>query len=794
MAELRGVRSRHLPGEGAVIAGPDRSAPPAKRALVICSGWDPVPAMINSAACAEQMLRAWGFEVTRCDAARATRQGILDAYDHLIASSRATDAAVVYYTGHGNLVVNSQYAVDAGLPSMFRNVCPTDFAQTRDGDFHGISSYELSLQLAALTARTQNATVILECCYAAQMSRGDDASAPPPPSPQVTRVGVTAHLQALRDRLRGLAVGGNPDAIRIVAAGEAEAARFVRTPEPEVVAQLGLHDLPSGEAIGAMTFALARLLADTKDRRVPWRAIAPLLRERLIMQRPEIEGPISRLPFSLDVVDAVVFAVRGDPPGAILEAGALLGVSNGDVYGVMPAGSTQIAAERLIATATIEDVTALQSRASRLAWCNGYSVLPVGAIAMAISIEPSPYPVCVVAPPAVQPLIEARLRTTGRLRSTRTADETALATIRIDRMTVELRDDIGTLVPPTAYPAQIDSVVNRLVDMATVKRLRSLGNAGLAKGDVTVVVGVVGSGGAFHVINDGDAVGLGDRVAVRLTNHTARPLWANAFNVGIRGSISRLDGAASGIALPANQSVQLGDNKSGTLVGYSLGWPDGLPRDRPRLDTVMTIVTAKPADLSMLETIGRLVAVRGRDGLDTDFAIIWRDYLLQPIDGSLDLGPIGLDASPIEDSAGGDLITEVALARLEVAPAKRVDILVCARPQRGAAYQATTQRGPGDAILWSGAARSPIDVYLWTSQERGDSRPLVDRLAMRPIGAAVGMLGSAGSLLAHGASLQLASIARAGLGDPPTVFRGSFGTTGSSRFSTADVSFTLAIK
>ena len=770
---------------------------PAKRALVIGSGWDALPAIGNTLACAEHMLRGQGFDVERCSGDAATRQGILEAYDRLITASGPQDAAVVYYTGHGNLVVNSQYNVDAELPSSFRNICPTDFGQTVDGDFRGISSYELSLQLAALTAKTRNATVILECCYAAQMSRGD-ATAPLPTAPQVTRVGVTAHLRQLHERLQALPAGGNPDAVRVAAAGETEAARFVRLPAPQALAAIGLRDLTSGEPVSAMTFALATILAELQGLRVPWRTIAQLLRDRLLVQRPEIEGPVSRLPFSLEVVDAVSFTVRRDERGALLEAGALLGVAIGDVYGVMPPGSTQLAPDELIATLTIDDVTAVESRAREIAWCNGHADLPPAAIALAMSAAAPAYAVRVEATDEVWPAIEARLRATRSLRAAQTPDEPALGTLRVDQRTLELSDELGPVMPPAPYPDQLDDAIDQLARLAAVQRLRSLEPLGIASDDVTVAVGVVDTGGAFRAIDDGHAVGLRDRIAIRIANCTQRALWGHVFNVGLRGAIARLDGGGSGVPLPAHQTIQLGDHASGCLSGFALGWPGGLPRDLPRRDTIMTLVTARPTDLSALETISEVARTRTRGAGDalprTDFAVVWRDYLLHPIDASLDLGAIDLDASPRDEPPGDARLASVTMSQIEAVRPVRLDVLVVARPDGGAAYQATTAPGAGELIAWSGRARTPFDIYVWASDPGRDAPPLAALLTTRPLAGALDPLSRPGSRLARGASLQLAAVARAALAYPRTVFRASLGSATSCRFTTPDVAFTLAIR
>lgn len=628
------------------------------RALVICSGFDLKAEMLNSTACAEQMLRAHDFVITRCVGPDATREGILAAYTALIASCGETDAAVVYYTGHGGLAVNKQYTVDADLPRCFQHICPTDYAKTKDGDFRGISSLELSLLLAALTGRTPNATTIFECCFAAQMTRGGDAPAPPAPRPQLTRVGVTGHLRELRERARQLPAAGNRAAVRVSAAGQTESAVFTRLPPPEIHSALGLDELPRpDEWIGAMTLWLARLLIDAKGKRVPWRAIAPLLRSHLAVQRPEIAGPDMRLPFSLEEVSAVAFAVREHDGGARLEAGTLLGVSKGDVYGIMPQGSSDLEDARLIANLTIDEADAFRSSARRVQWCNDHSRIPPGAVAVARSVALAPYPVRIDAPDAIRDVVAATLQATGRLRGA-TDDEPVLAEIRVSQAMLEVRDELGPLSPVVSYPAQLDDAVQDILNLATVKRLRDITPRGISEEEVSVVLGVVGGDGAFRAIANGEALGLGDRIALRLHNTTDRRLWASVFNVGLRRTIARIDGSTTGIELPARASYQLGNDASGQLVGCELTWPAGLPRDQPRADTIMTIVTARPVDLAFLETTsgssrsmpGALSVValfdelattraRGRGNEDSlapaDLAIVWRHYQLSPIDTRL---------------------------------------------------------------------------------------------------------------------------------------------------------------
>ena len=807
----------------------------AKHALIIESGYDPLAGFRNSTACIGQVLRSRGFEIERCEGPAATRAGILKAYDGLIAHATSQDAIVIYYTGHGGLTTNQTYTPDADLPRYIQNICPTDFGQTTDDDFRGISSFELSLQLAALTRKTKNATVILECCYSAQLARGNEPAGADVVRPKLTRIVLTRHLHALRERARDfdkLSLTGNPDAVRVAAAGQTDAAYQLKLPATGELRAIGL-DLPEGGWIGGMTLRLAEILTQIGTAPVSWRSIAAELRARLIVQRPEIEGPIARVPFSLATVEAATFPVRSERGTAIVDAGQLHGVSVGDVYGVMPAGSTRIEPGKLIEQLTIDEVSAIRSHGRRPAPHEAASELPANAVAIAMSLAFERLPVRVVAGDAARPAIEAALQRSGRVRAATPEDHDVLAELRVQGAELELHDAQGPLFAPARYPDRLHDAVADLENLATERRLRALSeDEGLAPADVSVELLLAGNGGGYRTLADhGEALGLGDHIALRLENRGARPVFANAFNIGLRRRIALLSAqAASGLKLLPNTPVYVGDTLAGQLVGFPLTWPPGMPRDQPRLDTVMVMITAEPADLSVLvsnEHLGHPKAIttpatplaalldqlatgRARN-LDPGsgaaaFAICWRDYRLFPLDASLDFGAPQVDANP-PGSAPPQSVTaapQIRLTEIAVDAGTRVDVLVCAR---GAAvpYRATTVIGnaPSELVVWRGELHGPADLYVWTSPDRGERRTLADLLALRPITGPVDMLGGPDSeprsRLAAGASLVLAAMARAALRgitpDVATAFRGSFGgdDPGTDCYSAASVAFAIAI-
>lgn len=205
------------------------------RALLIGCETDGLSGVDNDLELMEKALRPRGFAVRRISGPQATRDGILAAYGQLIDAVQPGEPAVVYYSGHGGRVEPPPPDTPGPALMDLQFIVPTDFRDSSPGDFRGITSVELSVLLMRLIARTVNATVILDCCHAAHLSRNP-----------TLRVNVKAlsrreqyevlrgHIEKLRAQGR-LPAGplpplGNRDAVRIVAcAPEQSALRTMST-------------------------------------------------------------------------------------------------------------------------------------------------------------------------------------------------------------------------------------------------------------------------------------------------------------------------------------------------------------------------------------------------------------------------------------------------------------------------------------------------------------------------------------------------------------------------------------
>jgi len=611
-----------------------------KRGLVLGSQIAGLSGVEDDTVRVSELLGGYGFAVTRYTGAKASRKGILEAYRQLIADSGPNDVAVLYYSGHGHLALSREDV--PGQPRIFQGICPTDYEDSTDTDYRGISSWELSILLRRLTAKTRNAAVILDCCHSSQMSRDGAAHDAVPralPHP-LYLASFGPHIAALRGlypgELESLDPLGNPEAVRLVACGQTESA-FEYTNA-------------KGKRTGAFTEALLDTLAEVGDASISWEAVGQAVRERVLRrfpsQRPEIEGPLRRRMFSLIEDDnRGIVPIVATAQGLRLRAGRLHGISEGDVYAVMPVGTQAYRADKAIALVAVTSSSATSAGAQLDgAWRNGYAALPDDAVAIPLTQAARKRAIRLIAPDAAHAAIEAAITRIPTLRVAAADDaDPAIATLRLvgDALTIE--DALGPIFPAARYPSELEPMVGNLKNLGVAQALRELaGSHGVAEGsEVTVELGVV-DGGALRPLSErGASLGLGDRVYVRVKCRALRTLYVHLFNVGVRGKVTLLTGfAPSGIALDKGEEFVLGA-RPGTqdVVGISLFWPTGLPMDSfPRVDELVAVVTTSKVSLAGLETTEFIAnAMRGAGNRLQDLLGQLQDGRTRDADPSLPL-------------------------------------------------------------------------------------------------------------------------------------------------------------
>ncbi|HEX2691838.1 MAG TPA: caspase family protein [Kofleriaceae bacterium] len=617
-----------------------------KYALVIGSQTQGLRGAENDARGMRELLRDHAFDVDLRLGDTATRDGILEGYDQLIAKLLPGDAAVVYYSGHGALVVNQD---PTDRLRIMQSILPTDIDRGNASDFRGISTWELSIKLAQLTARTQNVTVIFDSCHSAQMNRdGAVRQAVPRALPHPIHAGFRVHLAALEAKYGQVELDpvGNPNAVRLVACAQTESAFEYANKD--------------GRWTGVFTEALIAILREVGDAPIGWAAIGDAIRERVlrtfVTQRPEVEGPSERRLFSLAIDERTgTVPITASSDRLRIQTGRILGTRDGDVYGVMPLGARSYEETRAIARLRVTEAASLVSTVVLEAWKNGHTALPNDAIAIPIEQSAPARTVMLVAPPAERARIEQAIAAARTLRIAHPNDPrdprdpnvetTALATLRLVDQQLTIEDPGGPIFPPTRYPDELAETVKNVANLGVAQSIRELvGEHNLSAARLEITWGVVEQGKPREMPNSGASLGLGDRIYVKVKNTGSEPRYIHIFNVGVRGKVTLLTQniAPAGFCLDhTNPELVLGE-RDGRLVGLALGWPKGLSQHSfPRIDEIFVFVTMQRVSLRNLET--QEYAVRGERGAARGSKL--QELLAQMQDGlTRDVG----DPEPLE--------------------------------------------------------------------------------------------------------------------------------------------------
>jgi hypothetical protein len=641
-----------------------------KRALVVGSQLGGLQGVENDTRGMQHMLETRGFTVELRTGDRATRAGILTGYDRLITDSRSGDAAVIYYSGHGFYSRATQLQHRA-----WQCIAPTDLYAGSADDWRGITAWEISIKLAQLTARTRNVTVILDACHSSQMFR--DAAvhrAIPRALPHPVQRGFEAHVSQLRSRYGESASAmdelANPDVVRLVACGQLDSAYE--------------HRGADGKHHGAFTRALLDVLHQVGSAEVSWAALAGGIRDRVLStmrhQRPDLEGPIRRRLFSLvEDDDRGIVPIRRLGDGFELAVGELTGATVGDVYGVVPVDAPQHDARAAIAEVELVEVFGLVARAQSI-WAR--HTVPRDVVAVPITRRVARRAVAVVASVPARSALEAAIAGSPTLRIAR-ADETAvLATVRLVGTAMTIDDDYGAMFPVAEFPREVHGTIKNLANLGVAQAVRSLdGEHGVRGEELDIEFGMVEHGQLRKLADHGAAVGLRDRLYVRITSRSRRRLFVHVFNVGVRGKVTLLTEEPAGVALDdTRRELVLGEGdrhtRAGAIEGLRLYWPEGLPRDGvPRVDELVVIATTTATDLRCFETREFLPVTRGeptplqqllaqlhsgapravtRGPADEGYLIKRLSYLLHPRDAAIAGLVFEVDDNPSGQAAARD--------------------------------------------------------------------------------------------------------------------------------------------
>ncbi|MCB9756633.1 MAG: caspase family protein [Myxococcales bacterium] len=686
------------------------------------------------------------FEITTLHGDAATRAGIIAAIEALTRASARGDGALLYFSGHGGLAHNPDYHADRGVEARLQFLVPTDIYESTDGDFRGILDVELARLLAALTRRTPNVSVILDCCHAARMFRGFT----PRSLDHLWSVGLASHLQGLAARglLRREFVEANPFAVRVVAAGASQPAFE--------------YDNPAGARVGVLTEALARALEESRGHAITWDALArrvrALVRAVIPEQRAEVEGPVHRLLFSTEErvsTGTLTFALdRGVP---YLRGGALLGVEPGDVFAVLSPSDRSGA----LAVVEIAEVDATRARV-RVDAKSTDDALVDGLPAVPLRRARRRYAVRVVCEQTeMRATVETAINASRDLRISDTAPhEPTVATLTIqgDAIAVSTRDG-RVWGPAPCTTASLELALENIQAIGHALDVRAL-ETGVDRNQVPEREYQLGWGRVRNGICEplklsGASVFEGDAVYVRVENLSDAPLYVTVFDIGLSYRVTLLSAAEpTGVELRPRHVYVLGADGSGRIVGLPFHWPAAVSRETSRRESFMVFLGTAPLDLRALESPGLragpgLRPTLQRPGRASErkcmfrYAIEHIDFTAHPVRECRGDGPYELDERPdaaaIPRGAALDAEERSLKLLLDTFTVERdgvwqIDALALARQGDGrliaVASTAVVSDVSSRSVLFRGRASTALHLALWISRVNGPQLAL-DRALQR---------------------------------------------------------------
>ncbi len=580
-----------------------------RRALLIGSETYGLQGCNADVALMRDMLGSRGFdEIVVRTGSDATRSGIIDGLDDLVASIRdPADAVVLYYSGHGGRVARPDFAERqaTGASVHFQFIVPFDMDESAPEDFRGLLSEELSWNQRRLTdafvalGAVPNVTTILDCCHSGYMARGADTV---PKSVDLADKmfrmrGIREHALALTHEIHGLAT--NADAVRLAAC------------QPEQSA----FEFPSarGGRHGALTDALATVLEQLGDAPVSWSVVGDLVRRRVRAlvpeQRPDVEGPSDRLLFSgRSMPSGNVLSVSTVEDDLRIEAAALLGIELGDGFDLVAVASGEsLAAGEVVRIDGADAVLRIDPESATDAVGRGAVAVPTK-----LRRPRAPVQVGIAGGDALRNrlaastrLVEATDETTALVRIADTSSgETAGGLVLNDhagqrwRVGVYPNDDTG--IDRLVEDIEAIAVGHRLLDLSSGEGPNTLDPV------VTIDFGTYEDGTRRRLALHGERLAVGSPLYLTVANTGTDPVFVWVFDVGVSGRSSLLTNAAPSGTLLGASGAEDDTTDLWDLDGEPLTWPADVPTtasggtDPARWERFVVLVADQRGDLSSL--------------------------------------------------------------------------------------------------------------------------------------------------------------------------------------------------
>lgn len=587
-----------------------------KRALLIGSQLNLVATTVDLQSM-DEVLRSHGF-ITRTVGGTdrpATRAGILKAIDTLTQETSKGEAVVVYYTGHGMITerddnqnarrVNTSDNTDRWR---LQYIVPIDFGDSTVGDFRGITDLELSQKLAALSEKTDNITLILDCCHSTRIARAGATVKSLYPG-QYPR--AFAHIQTMinnRHFQDNLYAVGNPSVVRIVAAQATEPAY-----EDSIRSPPGSKCIHKSVLTEALVEALQHAVA--KQIRMSWDRIMLRVRDRVLAtmptQHPGIEGPSRRFCFETaeDQFQLGLPVSRNRAGDYILQGGYLHGVTDKDKYAIMPTEATTVQSNLQVAEARVS-VVRDKDATLKMTWMGSHrSLSDRGAHAILTRRGLKKSSVIIEMSGLLLEQLSDAIESSKCLRIGHSI-ATQLACVKQEGHHVTLKDArdhtirkylLAECSDPDIIPRGMIAILEALDRAKHVLGLQGAAPDVWPRQDVSVEFGIVNGGDVpkrpFQI--PGEDVKEGQSVYFEIKNSGRKGVYVSVLDI----CLHHVTLCESNFDIPAGRTRTIGNTVAGTLKGLKISWPPEVPRNQSIMATAVIVLTDREIDLRNLETV-----------------------------------------------------------------------------------------------------------------------------------------------------------------------------------------------
>ncbi|KAK1142074.1 hypothetical protein N8T08_008156 [Aspergillus melleus] len=598
-----------------------------QRALLIAAPFEGLNGTLYDAESILRVLESKGFNTDTCFGENATRSGIFAAWERLISETKEDDAVVLYYSGHGGLVqspqgdrsVESNDVAPPSTPWRYQFLVPVDYDQSTESDFRGILDVEISHVLRQLTERTRNVTVILDCCHSGRMFRAPmlEGQARQKSLKDVQFHQVAQHITAMQGQgqLEGQGfLTGNPHAVRVVATAPSESAWEYMNPR--------------GEWCGTYTEALVKVIEDCWGHEMSWKTIflrvRQLVNNRFPGQHPQVEGPETRVPFSLRQAPSCVLQIKIVNGQPIIQGGSVLGVRTGNTYTIVPLSMNdqQVSGDDL-PEATVTNVAAFKAKVKLSSMPSWLSLSSVGALAVLKRESIDKHPIQV---PESLSFLRDHVEESTLLRC-HTADESEppLMEFREQDESFALFNQQGVELGSSPLNEEESSRrgknlivtaerlvrAQRVLSLTCEKPVDKLDHMlyheiGVVEDEQPTRSSQVG-GEDYHVLEK-------ESVYIKLHNRGRETVYVSVFDINVAGEVSFITQTnPEGIELPEERSTVLGSDDFGELMGLEITWPKDVSKKLPIDEQFLLIITNTPMDVRYLADSVNIEHATGRD-------------------------------------------------------------------------------------------------------------------------------------------------------------------------------------